>query len=269
MADRITIHEMNMKSLNNRKKIIRVCLPSDYDTSNESYPVLYMHDGQNLNDPSSYSDYSWDIQRTLDHLQNQKIISGIIVVGIDADSKYRILEYSQELSQKAKKYLQKSMAQEEIKSEGKEYAKFIVQDLKPFIDKNYRTLPQREFTGMAGSSCGGNISLYMGTQYDTIFSVIGAFSPAYWIVKQDLFSLIKQKNYFQPMMIYFDMGTKEGAFGCFTYLKDTKQMKQLFQDKKLNSINFKMVIEKKATHTELFWQSRFPEFVKWGFKKVK
>lgn len=268
---KIDIVSMKIKSLNNREKTVRVILPYDYDRdTSRRYPVLYMHDGQNLVDPSPYSGYSWDAERIADDLYRQKAIPGIIIVGIDCDQLRRVFEYSGGFDRQAKAKIE-MRAHAPIPNfhpEGLEYADFIVSEVKDYIDKTYRTFSDRTHTGIAGSSCGGNISLYMACWHKDIFGIVGAFSPAFWMLKNHLFTLIKNTDLPHDIKIYHDMGTKEGVFPQLTYLRNVHQLQNLLEAKNLDPGNLKLVIEKGAYHTELFWQSRFPDFLKFAFAEA-
>ncbi len=262
----IEIIDFTIKELSNRQRKIRIFLPDGYyQNLRQRYPVLYMHDGQNLVDPSSYSGYSWDIARTLSRLQEEKIIDGIIVVGIDSDPDYRIPEYTHVISKKALKFVKNNNNNSTFLPEAHLYGKFIVDTLKPYIDTNYRTKLERINTGIAGSSCGGNVSLYLGSIYNDVFGVIGAFSPAYWIVKEDIFERLTAKDFDKQTKIYHDMGGKEAPFALLTYIRNAKKIASILDSKQLDDNHHKFVIDWKATHTELFWQSRFPEFIKWAY----
>ncbi len=184
--ERVIIKEICSEYLERIKKI-RIILPSDYDISDKLYPVLYMHDGQNLIDPSIFSNHSWEVMKAMDELSPE--YGGMIIVGIDSDEKYRIMEYSNYLNSSAIKRL-KRLKVEAIEPEGDKYGRFIVEELKPLMDSEYRVNSSRSHTYIAGSSCGGNISIYLGVKYQNIFSCIGAFSPAYYIVKKGLYEFL-------------------------------------------------------------------------------
>jgi len=265
--EKIEILDFKIKELGNRTRKIRVILPNDYyQNVKMNYPVIYMHDGQNLVDPSKLSGYSWDVANSISKLVDKKIIKGAIVIGIDSDEVYRIAEYTNAISKKAEKKIKKYSNGNLILPEAHLYGKFMVEVLKPYIDSNYRTLPDRLNTAIVGSSCGGNVSLYLGTVYNDVFGIIGAFSPAYWIVKEDLFDRIENKTYLENTKIYHDMGGKEsGILSLFTCVRDAKKMQRIINDKNFNSKNHRFVLDKRATHTELFWQDRFPNFVSWAF----
>lgn len=267
--DKIEIIEFNIKELGGRHRKVRVILPQDYyQNIKKRYPVIYMHDGQNLVDPAKFSGYSWDVANTVSKLTNDKIIQGMIIVGIDSDEVYRIQEYTNSLSKKAEKGIQKYTNQSLFLPEAHLYGKFLVEVLKPYIDQNYRTLPDRLNTAIAGSSCGGNVSLFLGAVYNEIYGIVGAFSPAYWIVKDDLYPRIKNKSFMDNTKIYIDMGGKEdGLRSIFTCIRAAKKMGKILEEKQLGNHNYLSVIDKNASHNELFWQDRFSGFLSWAFGK--
>ncbi|MDD3712194.1 MAG: alpha/beta hydrolase-fold protein, partial [Candidatus Izemoplasmatales bacterium] len=137
--ERTIIKEIFSKNLKRNKKI-RVILPLDYfDTKAKEYPVLYMHDGQNLVDPSPFSNHSWEVLKTMDKMYQE--LGGIIIVGIDSDE-FRIMEYSNYLSTSSVKRLKKQEI-EDIHPEGDQYGLFIIEELKPLIDGEFRTKKDR------------------------------------------------------------------------------------------------------------------------------
>jgi predicted alpha/beta superfamily hydrolase len=151
----------------NRTRRIWVYLPKGYKTSRKKYPVLYMHDGQNLFDKATSFAGEWGIDEAMDSIKN-----ACIVVGIDNGGVKRMNEYNP------------NNTKQFGKGEGKAYLAFIVNNLKPFIDKKYRTLADKQHTYMAGSSMGGLISFYAGLYYPQVFGALGVFSPSFWIAPQ-------------------------------------------------------------------------------------
>ncbi len=160
----------NLKLLG-RKRKIWIYLPKDYSTSNKKYPVLYMHDGQNLFDAVTSGYGEWGLDETLDSIFVATHKS-IIVIGIDNLPEKRLQEYNP--------YDENDYGT----GEGKLYIQSLAQDLKPFVDKHYRTLPNAANTTIAGSSMGGIISLWAIMQYPKVFENAGIFSPAFWIAPQ-------------------------------------------------------------------------------------
>ncbi len=223
-----------------RYRRLRVYLPPDYEESDKKYPVLYMHDGQNLFD--DYTSYSgeWKVDEILDSLYKTKNFS-IIVVGIDNGEMLRINEY---LPWDNKKY---------GKGEGQAYVDFIVQDLKPMIDKRYRTLSDRENTAIMGSSMGGLISHYAIFKYPEVFSKAGVFSPAYWITANNVFDFTKRSATTLGLRIFMLVGRKEGR----TMVKDSKRMKRTIKAGRSTNVEFLLNIDEKGHHTESFWSRHF------------
>jgi len=261
-VERIIVKDVFSKNLNRDFKV-RVFLPKDYDETDKSYPVLYMHDGQNLIDPSPFSNHSWEVMKSADELHD--LAGGVIIVGIDSHDQFRIMDYSNYLNNSAIKRL-KRLKVKDIKPLGDEYGKFIVEELKPIIDNEYKTLTSRENTFLAGSSCGGNISIYLGAKYQDIFSAIGAFSPAYYIVKKGLYDFLDQIEIKNDFYIYHDMGTKENGIFSKIYFDEQK----VFHDfiiKKIPENNVLQVIDEGATHSEKHWAKRFPKFLRFCITK--
>ncbi len=151
-----------------RQRTIRLYLPPGYAQGDKRYPVLYVHDGQNLFDAATGYAGEWQVDETLDRLAASGRLE-LIVVGIDNGGAFR----NQELS---------PFVHSDIPiSEGEAYLKFIVEELKPFIDSHYRTMPDRDHTGLMGSSLGGLITHYAGQHYPQVFGRLGVLSPSYWV----------------------------------------------------------------------------------------
>ncbi len=267
MDERVIITELKMDVLDGRKKIIRVLLPNDYYDTKKTYPVLYMHDGQNLIDKSPYSNYSWDVLKTAD--EYHELTKGLIIVGVDSHVTKRIMEYSPSFSYRVKKYIHKSagVLLEEIRPEADFYGEFIVNQLKPYIDSNYRVKPNKEFTFIAGSSCGGIISAYLGLKYQNVFSVIGAFSPAYGLVKKGFFNFVRKTEIQDHIKMYHDMGTKENGYFSFLMTGQQNKFHKIIL-KKMNEEKICKVVDIGALHNEYYWSIRLKDFLEFCFKKA-
>ncbi|MEP6514495.1 MAG: alpha/beta hydrolase-fold protein, partial [Parafilimonas sp.] len=162
-ATRILDLDFYMPQLN-RYRRVWVYLPQDYYTSNNTYPTLYMQDGQNLFDVVTSFAGEWKCDETMEDLQNKDSTNGIIIICIDNGGLTRIDEYSPWVNPFYGG------------GEGDEYIDFIISTLKPYIDGHFRTLPTRENTGIMGSSMGGLISWYGGLAHQDVFSKVGVFS---------------------------------------------------------------------------------------------
>jgi predicted alpha/beta superfamily hydrolase len=174
--------------LDNKRDIIVWLPPSYKEELKRNYPVLYMHDGQNIMDPkTSYAGMDWCVDETLTKLISQKKIQEIIVVGI-YNTKERLEEYSDT-------------------EKGRGYIKFIIKELKPFIDSGYRTLNSRENTAVMGSSMGGLISFLITWNHPEVFSKAGCMSSAFYYHDDKPIKMVK--DYGGPkknIKIYIDHG---------------------------------------------------------------
>jgi predicted alpha/beta superfamily hydrolase len=178
-----------------------VYLPPDYGTNTtRRYPVLYMHDGQNLMDATtSFLGVEWGMDETAERLIEAGEIEPVIIAGI-YNTPDRIAEYT---------YTPRPDEQHGG-GNAANYARFLVEELKPMIDATYRTKPEAEETGVAGSSLGGNVSLYLGLTRSSVYTRIGVVSPAAWFAGNDLIRWVRETPK-QPVVIREDIGTEEGA----------------------------------------------------------
>lgn len=176
---------------------LHIYLPDDYQ-EDKSYPVMYMLDGHNLfyHRDATYG-RSWALKHYMDQADRQ-----MIIVGIECDHDYRIEEYTPY-------YLEEGFRGEPIQGYGKEFMDWLVQDLKPFIDKEYSTFSQREATGIGGSSMGGLMAFYALIAYNDYFSKGAALSPALGICADQLDQEMNQKQLDSDSRVYFSYGKRE------------------------------------------------------------
>lgn len=181
---------------------ILVYLPPSYDQEPfRHYPVLYLHDGNNLFDPkTSFLGVEWQLDEHLEALIQTDAIEEVIAVGIyntpDRNSEYTWLPRQDETG-----------AVEG--GDGPRYARFLVEELKPAVDRAFRTRPEREATAVAGSSLGGLMSFYLGLYYPDVFSGIGMLSPSLWWQYELLLPAATHLS--QALKLWIDMGTREGG----------------------------------------------------------
>lgn len=251
--ERITLN------LFNEPRMIRIYLPDDLSIA---YPVLYMHDGHNLFDvKASYGGVIWNVHETLSKIEAE-LNKSFIVVGIDCHSLNRLDEYSPWINYDLLRLFPEGQVSK-AGGLGNEYLKWIVEELKPYIDNHYPTLIDESY--LAGSSMGGFISLYGGYLYPDVFKGVGCFSSAFWFEKPKMIDFIK--NYHNPnLIIYLDVGTNESDNDKMSsiYLNDTIEIADLI--KSFGTKHLKLLIDEGAQHHELAWQKRFPNFVKWLIK---
>ncbi|HVZ97006.1 MAG TPA: alpha/beta hydrolase-fold protein [Chitinophagaceae bacterium] len=226
-----------------RYRRIWIYLPPDYKTSEKKYPVLYMHDGQNLFDNATAYAGEWGVDEFLDSIftLHQK---EVIVVGIDNGLAKRMNEYNP------------YSFQQFGKGEGDKYVDFLVKTLKPFIDKHYRTKGNKANTYIAGSSMGGLISLYAVLKYPGVFGGAGIFSPAFWTAS-GIDSAVMVKSIKVNSRLFFYCGGKENS----TMVPDMERIR-----KEITSVSkspVKEIIDADAQHNESAWRRHFPEFYDW------
>lgn len=238
--------ELDMPGLD-RKRQVRLYLPPGYATSGKRYPVLYMHDAQNLFDNATAYSGEWKIDETMDALSRSGKLE-LIVVGIDNGQAKRMTELNAWSSERFGV------------AEGEQYMDFIVKVVKPMIDKEYRTLSDRANTAIMGSSMGGLISHYAINQYPHVFSKAGVFSPAYWTATP-VYDFVAARQAPKDARIYMLMGSEEGE----SMVPDAQRMAALMAKTghPANNLTFKVVPG--AKHNEGFWSGEFREAVLWMF----
>lgn len=233
----------------NRSRRIWLYLPPDYFSTNKNYPVIYMHDGQNLFDNATSFSGEWQVDETLNNL-HQNGDYGAIVVGIDNGGSHRINEYGPWVNSQYGG------------GQGNLYMDFIVETLKPYIDANFRTLPQAPFTAMIGSSLGALISTYGQVKFAQTFSKVGSFSPAYWFNISELTSFIQNTTMnLSGSRYYFVAGQNESS----TMVSNINTIRNALQSKGLTSGNTLVKIDSYGTHSESYWRGEFGAAYQWLF----
>jgi predicted alpha/beta superfamily hydrolase len=230
-----------------RQRQLRLYLPPDYETSTQRYPVLYMHDGQNLFDAATGYAGEWHVDETLNRLSKSGKLD-LIVVGIDNGGEQRLTELNPWTNARFGA------------GGGGAYMDFIVHVVKPYIDQQYRTKADRQHTAIMGSSLGGLISHYAIAQYPEVFSKAGIFSPSYWIADQS-FSYFAGTPSIKDARLYLLMGGKEGG----SQLPDVKRVYASLLAAGHPAQGIKLVIDPKGKHNEAFWSKEFETAILWLF----
>ena len=223
------------------RRDITVWLPPAYSRAERRYPVIYMHDGQNLFDPRlSYAE-PWRVDVAMERAAQRSIEA--IVVGIPNMGTDRIAEYSP--------FVDANVGG----GGGDRYLDWIIGTVKPLVDGAFRTRPDRAHTGMVGSSMGGLITLYAYLRDPSIFGFVGVLSPSLWFAGRGIFSTL-QSSVHVPGRIYLDIGRREGTVG----LEDARRMRDALVAKgyALGS-ELRWVEDPKGRHNEVDWGRRFGE----------
>jgi len=226
--------------LGNQRDVL-VYLPPSYASSGRHYPVLYMQDGQNLFDERLAFAGEWGVDDTMDALSRAGLES--IVVGIPNAGTARLDEYSPFRDHR-----------HGSRGDGDAYLEFVTRTVKPLIDARFRTIPDREHTGIAGSSMGGLLSLYAFFRRPETFGFAGAFSPSLWFAARRIFPYVAGAP-LVPGRLYLDIGTAEGR----TAVVNARRMLDLLLRKGYRiGRNLLYVEECGARHSEAAWASRLP-----------
>jgi len=252
-----------------RKRNIRIYLPPNYSESKRRYGVLYMQDGQNLFDPKDAAFGSiWDIKTTLDQRHLTHPEDDIIVVGIDNGSRYRYAEYSPWKSEIGAYYLPHAKATSMPGGDGFIYMTFIVETLKPYVDKHFKTLSDRDHTAIAGSSMGGLISICTAIRYQKVFSKVAAFSSAVYFAEAEVLELIHQEGKKENMRFYLDVGTNETSNPAIldfsqVYVDCSRHVYESLINVGFQPNAVKLAVFEGDIHHEKCWSKRFPGMLDW------
>jgi predicted alpha/beta superfamily hydrolase len=242
--------EFEIPQLNKTRRIWAL-LPHDYEASTETYPVLYLQDAQNLfNEKAKYG--NWEIDKKLAVMSEYKI-GKIIIIAVEHAEQDRIKEYN----------VGKTLLGV---GQGKKYIRFITDTLKPFVDKNFRTKTEREFTGIGGSSMGGLVSIFSGLMYPEVYGKLMIFSPSLWVIPKMDFNNI---DFSEPgdTKIYLYAGGDESA----TMIEHVKKFKKnMIKNEFVTSkMKINLSINMLGKHNETYWSDEFPKAIEWLFFNTK
>jgi predicted alpha/beta superfamily hydrolase len=245
--------------LNNQRPVL-VWLPQSYEQSDKRYPVLYMHDGQNLFD--AYTSYAgeWSVDETMILLEDEGIEA--IIVGLPNNDR-RLFEYSP--------YPEPRLQVK--KGEGDAYLTWISTTVKPIIDHDFRTLPDRDHTGLAGSSMGGLITLYGFLCYAEVFGCAAVFSPSYWFGQRSIFKTVEDTPY-RGGRLYLDIGMEEGytqrrrSDQPNQYALAVRQLGEMLLAKGYqHGENFAYMEDEQGRHNEEAWARRLPNALRFLLRR--
>lgn len=237
-----------------RTRRVWVYLPPDYATSEKRYPVLYMHDGQNVFDEATSYAGEWRVDEALDSLHAAGD-PGVIVVAVANGEQQRINEYSPWRNSRAGG------------GEGDAYVDFLAHTLKPYVDRTYRTRPGREHTGMLGSSMGGLISLHAALRHPDVFGRVGVFSPSLWFSDSVFVAARNARPAARPRM-YFVSGGMEGPPERRRTVVDDQQrmVDTLVAAGWRVGADIHAAAPDEGQHHEWFWRREFPAAYRWLFR---
>lgn len=225
-------------------RTIDVYLPPSYRTGGRHFPVVYMHDGQNLFDARTAFAGEWHVDDTMERLAPRGLEA--IIVAIPNMGRKRTDEYSPFEDRRHGGGL------------GEAYLSFIIDTLKPRVDRRFRTKPSREHTGIIGSSMGGLISLYAFLRHPHVFGFAGAMSPSLWFADRAIFEFARQAPRWAGRL-YLDVGTDEGP----KTVRDARTAARLLRRKAVKSRGHLLFVEERdARHEERAWAARFEHAIR-------
>lgn len=234
-----------------------VYLPPNYDLEDwRRYPVLYLHDGQNLFDSATaFAGVEWGVDETAQRMIQKGTVEPIIIVGIYNTGEQRIDEYTPTIDSRQNRG-----------GKADAYGRFIVEELKPFIDHRYRTKAGPEHTGLGGSSLGGLVTLYLGLKYPYIFSKLMVMSPSVWWDSGFILRYAQSLKAKPSTRIWLDIGSKEGKFtpGYVRQLRDIL----ISQGWRLGT-DLKFLEVRGGQHNEQAWARRVEPALKFLFQKPR
>lgn len=242
--------------LRNERDIL-VYLPRGYRRNRrERYPVLYLHDGQNVFDAATaFGGTEWGVDETAQRLIRKHLMEPTIIVAVANTGDNRVHEYAPTrgvIDDNAKR-------KRRSKGLGKKYGRFMVEELKPFIDKVYRTRPEPEFTGLGGSSLGGLSTIVLGLWFPHVFTRLAVMSASIWwddCVVYDMVDSIEDGAK-PPLRIWLDTGTHEPGWERAAVLRDKLVAKgwRLYDDLQYLEVEG-------ADHSERAWAARIEQVLR-------
>jgi len=234
-------------------RTISIYLPREYETQPERrFPVFYLHDGQNLFDPqTSYiPGRTWRAGETADATAEHGLASPVILVGIANTGLRRMAEYTPTRDFRMGG------------GEGRRYGRAIIQEVKPFIDRTFRTLPEAANTGLGGSSLGGLITLFLGFEHPEVFSRLAVISPSLWWNQRSILTYVEQQNPIPRPRIWLDIGTAEGN----QHVRDTERLNRILLGKGwVAGQDLCLSVVPDAVHDESAWAARFHDVLTFLF----
>jgi predicted alpha/beta superfamily hydrolase len=228
-------------------RCICVYLPPQYEADpSRRFPVLYLHDGQNLFDPrTSYiPGRTWRAGSTADDLALSGRIEPVILVGVANTGLRRMAEYTPTRDFRMGG------------GEGRNYGRLLIEELKPFIDATYRTLPSAENTGLGGSSLGGLITLFLGLEHPNVFTRLAILSPSLWWDHRSILTFVADIDPKPPLKIWLDIGTAEGQ----RHVRDSELLfRMLIKEGWKPGVDLEFLKAEGGVHDEDAWAARFDQ----------
>ena len=225
-----------------------IYLPESYERQKDKrYPVMYMFDGHNVFfDSDATYGKSWGMNKYMVASKKELII---VAVECNHEGNCRLQEYSPISFDNA--------TLGRIKGKGRIYMNWLIHEFKPFIDANYRTLPDRANTILAGSSMGGLMALYGCCSFNHVFQRAACLSPSLWVDSGKLIELVARSHVKKDTCIYMDYGSEE-MFNHAANSEALMAMSHLLLSKR---VNLTVRVVPGGNHSEASWEKQIPIFM--------
>jgi predicted alpha/beta superfamily hydrolase len=240
----------------NNTRNLRILLPPGYHdmiNRHRKYPVMYMQDGQNLYDVATTAfGHEWQVDETMERLWSERKIEPMIIVGIDNAQEKRAEEYLP--------YRDENFSPQVTHPRAADYARFLLTEVMPYIQKHYRVRTGQENTGLGGSSYGGLVTLYTVMQHPSVFGHALLESMPLQIERGRLIDDAKATKQW-PQKIFLGIGTKETNSPAMAqeHVEWTRKLAAALRAEGLDEDRLKLVITDGAQHNEQAWSARFPD----------
>jgi predicted alpha/beta superfamily hydrolase len=235
-----------------------VYLPPGYEQEpNRRYPVLYLHDGQNLFEGATafVPGQDWHVSDTAEERITSGAVEPLIIVGIYNAGKRRIDEYTPTRDRR-----------HGAGGDAALYGQMLTRELKPFIDKTYRTLPDPANTGLGGSSLGGLVTLFLGMLHPDMFGKLAVLSPSVWWDNRVILKLVRMVDPKPRLQIWLDIGTGEGG----KHVLNARALRdELLKAGWVAGADLSYAEIPEAGHSEAAWAARVGPFLEYLFPAHK
>ena len=233
-----------------------VYVPPGYDQDvDRRYPVLYLHDGQNLFEGATafVPGQDWHVGDTAQELMAADVIEPLIIVGVYNTGEHRVYEYTPTWDRKHR-----------AGGDAARYGRMLTDELKPFIDRTYRTLMDPVNTGLGGSSLGGLATLYLGLRHPEVFGKLAVLSPSVWWDNRAILKLVRMTDPKPRLSIWLDIGTGEGG----RTVRDARVLRdEMTRAGWVLGADLQYTEIRDAGHNEAAWASRVGPFLKYLFPR--
>ena len=225
-----------------------IYLPESYEKeSQKRYPVMYMFDGHNVFfDEDATFGKSWGMNKFMEESKKELVIVG---VECNHEGNKRLVEYAP--------FNYENSEHGKIKGKGSVYMNWLVKTLKPYIDENYRTLPDRLNTIIAGSSMGGLIAMYAVCTYNHVFQRAACLSPSLWVSPGRVLEMVARAHIRRDTTVYMDYGALE----IFNHAANEEAMISTAHLLLTKRVNLAMRVVPGGTHSEASWEKQIPIFM--------